>query len=233
MENAYEIHPDRKVWGKSNSIEAMHARKVPGIQCPVCGAWAMTGIIYPSIDVSSINKLPLPVKPSPVSVENFNRLASGIAQILGAGRPLMPGTELGRLHGKAKGSFGDFAWVNPWTPLLRESVWHMLNRAGIGLVGERANLNFGKQAHESLIELEVITKAKLISSLVPEKCAICGRLPMRKPDSVMVDAASFDSSVPLQRIVELPTVLVANESLAHFIQQNDLRDVLLSPIEVC
>jgi hypothetical protein len=137
------------------------------------------------------------------------------------------------LWGKAKGSFGDFAWVNPWTPLLRESVWLALRETGILIAGIRAELDFGKLAHEPFIELEALPAVTLPKALLPEKCAACGRLPVKKPDNITVAASSFDASIPLQRIAELPTVLVANEPFAQFIRERNLRDVVLTPIEIC
>lgn len=158
-------------------------------------------------------------------------MIASIQEVLGAERPAKPGTDLGPLHGKANGRFGDFAWVNPWTPLLRESVWLALKEAGIPLVGVHAELDFGGQQHESLIEIEALPKVTLPDSLVGT-CAICGRLSAKKPDDIIVAASSFDGSIALQRIIELPTVLVANESLAQFIRERNLRDVILTPIQL-
>jgi uncharacterized double-CXXCG motif protein len=231
MARVYEIRPDQARWGKLNSIEATRFRKLPGVRCPQCGAWALTGVIYPSIDPSVLNGISLPDTPAPIPVEQFARLAAVVQPLLGTTRPVRPGAELGPLKGTAEGSFGDFAWVNPWTPLLRESVWLALKEAGIRLVGMRAELDFGTHPHEPLVELEALPRVMLSNALVPEKCAVCGRLPVTKPDNLSVVAPSLDGSIPLQRIAELPTVLVANESLAQFIQARTLRDVVLTPIE--
>jgi hypothetical protein len=174
----------------------------------------------------------LPASPSPIPVEQFKTLAETIEPVLGAERPAQPGADLGVLSGRAKGRFGDFAWVNPWTPLLRESVCRAFQAAGIPLVGIRAELNFEEQSHEPLMELEALPSVELPRALVPEKCSVCGRLAMKKPENIQVAAESFDGSIPLQRIAELPTVLVANESLAQFIKQRNLRDVIVTAIEV-
>jgi uncharacterized double-CXXCG motif protein len=231
MVSVYELRPDQVRWGKQNSIEATHWQKLPGIRCPSCGVWALTGITYPTVDTSAFNGIALPATPSPLSVEQFNALAASIQTAVGAQRPMRPGTELGPLSGKAKGNFGDFAWVNPWTPLLRESVWLALRENGILLAEVRAEFDFGL-AHEPLVELEALPTATLPKELVPEKCAICGRLAVKKPDNISFAVSSLDASIPLQRIAELPTVLVANEPFAQFIQQRHLRDVIVTPIEV-
>jgi uncharacterized double-CXXCG motif protein len=232
MARAYEIRPDQARWGKQNSIEATHWRKLPGVRCPTCGVWALTGIMYPTVDPSTLNGVSLPETPAPLPVEQFNAVVASIQPAVGAQRPVRPGTELGPLRGKAQGSFGDFAWVNAWTPLLRESVWLALRENGILLAGVRAELDFGKLVHEAFVELEALPTAALPKAFVPEKCAVCERLAVKKPDDISLAASSLDASIPLQRIAELPTVLVANEPLARFIQQGNLRDVIVTPIEV-
>jgi uncharacterized double-CXXCG motif protein len=233
MARAYELRPDQARWGKQNSIEATHWRKLPGMRCPNCGAWAITGFIYPSVDLSVLNRVVLPATSLLLPVEQFNALAASLQAVFGAEHPVKPGTEFGPLRGKAKGSFGDFAWVNPWTPLLRESVWLALREAGIPLAGIRAELDFGSVPQESLLEIEALPTATLPSAVLPQKCVTCGRLQVRKPDKISVAASSLDASIPLQRITELPTVLIANEPFAQFVQQRNLRDVILTPIEVC
>ena len=229
---AYEVRPDQAAWGKLNSVEATRWRRLPGVKCPICGAWAATGVIYPFVDRSVFERVPLADAPEPVPFEQFSRLATDIQPLLGSRRPAQPGAELGPLRGKANGRFGDFAWVNPWTPLLRQSVWLALKEAGVPVNGVRAELDFGALGEEAFVELEALPTARLTKALVPERCAICGRLPIRKPDNITITAPTFDSSQPLQRIAEIPTVLVANRPFVNFVQERRLRDVVLVPIAV-
>lgn len=231
MTNAYEIVPDDARWGR-NIIDAVHSRMLPGVCCPVCSGWATTGVIYPSVDMSALNDLPRPETVRAVTVKEYERLTSVIGPVLGAKRPLEPGTEFGPLRGKAKGNFGDFAWVNPWNPLIRESVWLELKEAGIILTGIRAELDFGKRVHEPLIEIEVLPTATLTKPYESEACAHCRKQSVQKPEKISVVASSLNSSEPLQRIFELPTVILANERLAQFIQRRNLKGAILSPVEL-
>lgn len=191
----------------------------------------MTGLIYPSVDPSLI-PVDFPNEPWPIDLEHFKALAARIQALLGSERPVEPGTDLGPLRGKGRGTFGDFAWVNSWTPLLRESIWLGAKEAGLDLTGVPAELNFGKRPHEALIELEALPRVTLAGSLLPKKCALCGRLGLKRPEQLCLSAETFDSSIPLQRIAELPTALVVNERFAQFIRERKLRDVMLSPIEL-
>lgn len=234
MLKAYEIRPDQNVWGKSNFIDAKHPLKLPGVVCPICGTWSITGAIYPSFDASVLSDKLCSINSFPISIESFDELSLKVAGLLGVEDTFVPGSEFGKLRGKAKGKFGDFAWLNPWTPLIRESVWLELREAGVELLAVRAELDFGKQEHEPFVEIEVHSGVKLISELVLEedKCRCCGRLPIKKGSNIIIDGSSFNNSIPIQRISELPTILIVNDRLAKFIQQRNLRDVLLTRIEI-
>lgn len=234
MAQAYNIGPDDMGWGKINdpNIEATHSRKLPGVQCPICGAWATTGIIYPSVDISLLGKMLMSSKQWPIPLEEFKKLATDIQSIIGAERPIEPGADLGPLRGKANGKFGDFAWVNPWTPLLRKSVYLSLKGDGVDLVGVQAELDFTVHAHEPFFELEALPKLKLVESLLSERCEMCGRLPITSPEKVIVSVASYDESLPIQRIAHLPTMLVVNEMFANLVREKNLKNVVLRPIEL-
>lgn len=227
---AFELKPDRAGWAKLNSIEGTHAHKLPGVRCPSCGVWAMTGVIYPCVDESALSDKSLPSS-APLSVDQFRSLAVDLKPVLGSERPVMPGTDLGPLRGRGKGTFGDFAWVNPWTPLVRESVWQSLSDAGLKLCAVRAELGFKNQPHESFFELEAVPRAQLADGAGFQACGVCGRVPVSVPDKLVLDATSFDESVALQRVGKLPTALIVNERFARFIQERRLRDVILNAVE--
>jgi len=227
--HAFELKPDRVGWAKLNSIEATHAHKLPGVRCPNCGVWAITGMLYPCVDESALtNKSP---SSAPLSVAQFRSLAADLKPVLGSERPIAPGTALGPLRGRATGTFGDFAWVNPWTPLVRESAWQALGDAGIELCAVRAELGFKNQPHESFFELEAVPRAQLANGSEAQACEICGRVSVSMPDRLVLDATVFDESVALQRVINLPTVLIVNERFARFIQERQLRDAILTPVE--
>jgi uncharacterized double-CXXCG motif protein len=230
MNETFEIVPDQS-WAKKNSIEAAHAVKLPGMLCPVCGAWATAGVSFPRIDARLISDGERIDWPKPISPEEFSTLASSLEARLGIARKLTPGAELGSLSGKGKGIFGDFGWVNSWTPLLRESVFSTAQDAGVRLAGVPANLEL-PDGTESFVELEALPIAKMRTHDTPEMCPICGRRAIKRNDPLIINATEFDSSIPLQRLVDLPTVLVVNSAFANFIRDRKLRDVKLLAIEM-
>jgi uncharacterized double-CXXCG motif protein len=234
MTAVFEINPDDEGWGRVNRylVDAVHAYAMPGVRCPKCGTWATTGSLYPSVDPASIAQLGIPAEPSPVSVEEFIRLASRVQPILGKHRTLEPGSVMGPLRGRVEGRLGDFSWVNPWTPLVRESIWHLMRAQGISVIGVQAQLRSRRKAQEALVELEAVPTARLRRAIVLDPCETCGRLALSRPEHLVIDIRSLDSGVPLQRIVELPTVLLINQAFASFIFDHELTNVAVKPVTV-
>lgn len=230
MNEVFEIVPDRS-WSKKNSIEAVHAVKLPGMLCPVCGAWATAGISFPSVDVKLISDVERTDWPKPVSPDEFKNLTLSLEGRLELAHMLTPGAELGPLSGKGKGIFGSFGWVNSWTPLLRESVFSAAQEAGVMLAGVPANLHLPDGA-ERFIELEAVPIAKMRTHDIPEACLICGRRAVKRTDPLVISTAEFDGTIPLQRLVDLPTILIVNPAFANFIRNQDLQDVKLLPMEL-
>lgn len=232
MATAYEIRPDDVRWGKLNSIEAANIRSLPGVVCPSCGTWASVGTSYPSADCAALDEVAKLTPPRPVPIDEFREIVTRVQPILGIHCPLEPGTELGPLRGKASGKFGDFAWVNPWTPLVRESVWFDARENGLDLVAVPAELEFGKVPYEALLELEALPKVRMFVDQSVPICELCGRQPIKLPDNIQIIGSTFDESIPLQRIADFSTVLVVNEAFAQFIRERRLTDIILSPIDV-
>src|SRR5581483_3180819 len=119
----YTVQPDPAARQFRNSVEAVHKWGLPGIICPVCGAtWALSGVAYPSVDVGSLADPSPYTSYSPVPLDRFLELRREVFPLVPDGRAPPPGTQFGPLVGKLLGEVGDFAWVNPWTMLLREGA---------------------------------------------------------------------------------------------------------------
>ena len=205
---------------------------LPGVTCPKCGTWATTGLIYPMANVSKLDEVANLTKPNPVTLTKFSELIRALRSVFEDEILLRPGANFGAVQGEARGSFGDFAWCNPWNPLVRESVLNALSAEEVVLVGVNADLRFaGKSLHENLIELDARPCVNVSKRLVPPPCAICGRIGMKVPDRLVLDANTFDERIPIQRVRELPTVLIVNDRFARLILKLELRDVLLQPVE--
>lgn len=233
----FHVQPDDAHGGKHQQYEinASHTWGLPGIRCSVCGVtWATTGVAYPAVDLAI---LPSPDQYGglePVTVEEFQELRAPIIRLLGASVALPPGTDLGPLVGKAWGKFGDFAWVNPWTMLIRHEVWSKLNSMGLRLPQVvTPKLEFRSKFPPEFLEFQVEPLASLsassFSSLEPSPCPVCGH-DARKPEQIVAERVSIPSYVDLFRLRDFPTVILATEEFTEAVQ--DLNMTGISTVEV-
>jgi len=230
----YIAEPDDAGWGKDNEylISAVHSRGLPGVICRVHGVWATTGLNYPTVDIALIDSRIGRLPTNPVSVDDYRALAAQIEPVIGPERPLSPGANLGPLLGTAQGLFGDFAWVNRWTMLVRCATYQELLSSGFFVEGAEARISFKDGPTEPLMELEVLCKVTLANLQPREICSICGRPSFVKPKTMVIEAASYDGAQPLQRIVEMPTYIVINDDLGEFIRTRGFSNITLTQIEL-
>jgi len=177
---------------------------------------------------SRVGRLPT----NPISIDDDRTLAAQIEPIIGPERPLRPGANLGPLLGTARGLLGDFAWGNPWTTLVRSSTHQELLSSGFFVEGAEARISFNNGLTEPLIEIEALCKVTLANLQHREICSICGRPSFVKQKTMVIDAASYDSAQPLQRIVEMPTCIVINDDLGEFIRLRGFSNITLTQIKL-
>lgn len=230
IHEGYTVGPDRS-WGNYD-LQGEYDWGVGGLQCSVCGPWAFVGVSYPTFDLAALPDWVRKVKRGPLSIATFERLRETLAPLLGPDRPVVPGVELGRFKGRLRGNVGEFVWSDSWTLFIRESIWHQLNTAGFVLTGQRASITSRAKVQETLVELEILPRARVPKVTLPRPCSVCGRIGAKVPEQVVLDSRSYDPSVPIQRIVELPTIIIVNKELASFVKEQGYRDVILKPIEL-
>lgn len=225
----FRIGPDDGGWAATRKprIEARHESFVPGVTCPICGVWAYTGIQYPTIGADAVE-----LGRSPMEIDEFDKLRASMKETFNATKPLLPGAKIGCLRGRASGGVGDFAWVNTWTVLVRRSIFERLQGAGLDLVGIAADLKFRKKDEEPLVELEALPSLHLDVSLIPAACRKCGRLGVTMPEKLRINSKRISSGAPLQRIYEIPTVLLINLEMARLVQSWGLTDIVVSSSRV-
>jgi uncharacterized double-CXXCG motif protein len=233
MNRAYLIKRDT-VWERAHApeLDAVHRAALPGVSCPSCGSWAASGIQYPSIDVAAIEREQGRLEPWPVSLAEFAALKSRVRHFFGPEQEILPGAKLGPIKGKGRGQFGDFAWLNPWTVLVRETVARKLEYAHFRIVGVKCDLDFHVGDEEPLFEIEALPVVRLMQSLVPRRCEICGRLPIKVPDRIVLNSHTYDNMRPIQRIYELPTYIIVSSEFANFIATSLFTNIVLEPVAV-
>ncbi len=233
------VRPDDANWGKQfeYEINASHMWGLPGVRCSVCGrTWSTTGIAYPALDLSILPSVGRYCEPSPVTVEEFKELRASILRLLSVDFALPPGTEFGPLVGKARGKFGDFAWLNPWTMLVRHKALLRLMSKHARLPKVVASrLNFQSESPVELLEFQIESFAspstKSFLAGESSSCLVCG-YDARKVKRVIVNRASIPSRVDLFRLRDFPTTILATERFAKIVQELNMTDILMSEVDV-
>lgn len=221
-------------------LDAWHGCGLMGAECPVCGIWATTGLSYPSIKCSTVSSVDERVfkylddvadDPQIMNMEEFRFVSNALSQALGVKRPINPGVEFGHLRGAGHGDFGDFAWPDSWTPVVRKPVFEAMLEAGFDLTGISTELELSGNIREKYIEIEALPTARLSTSSGVEICTVCGRAETENARRI-IDAASFDDAIPVQRIWEFPTTVVVNAPFAQFVRDHNLSEITVTPLHV-
>lgn len=240
MPRAYRItKKDEDAFGFRYRVGYEASALVPPLDCPSCGDVRPWGYCYPTLDLGSLPEdilrdlhTPMSGALEPITPDDYRVLEAKLAPILGADRPLSPLTGLGALCGNAEGEFRDFVWsLGERTPLVRQSVFKAMQEAGFALTATRPELVYRRERQDPLIGFEVLPSARAYASELREACKTCGFAKSRSNKNLKLDAASFDDSLPLQRVLERPDVVLVNEALAQFIREKELSDVELIPMQ--
>lgn len=236
----FHIERDKANWGKlfKYDIHAAHKWGLPGVNCSVCGStWGMTGVEYPAVDLSFLPAADRYLNRWPVSPEELDDLRRPIIPLLPSKTILPPGTDFGPLVGKAWGKFGDFAWLTPWTMLMRCDIYEALVSAGVRLpvVGMDPELKFRSKSFPDLVEPQIEPLANLVPSsfILPDSpaCTACGRH-SRELERMIVDGASVPSQVDLFRPREHPTYILSTERFKEAVQDLNMTDILFIEVDV-
>jgi uncharacterized double-CXXCG motif protein len=235
----FQAKPDDANWGRhfKYMIDATHMWRLPGLKCEECGTtWATTGLAYPAIDLSPLPLVARYYDPNPVTQEEFELLRLPILRLMPRGsKAPPPGTEFGPLLGRARGTYGSFAWVNPWTLLAQKETISLLTSEGIRLpLSVPTGLTFRGKASPDLLELQIEPSVELtlssfaLSELPP--CSACGR-DIRHVDHVVIDSSSISTVSDIFRVQELPTLILASERFVKTAQSAHLTDIIFHEVE--
>lgn len=231
----FHLQPEDKQF--EYEIDASHMWGLPGVQCSACGrTWSTTGIAYPALDLSKLPSVGRYCNPSPVAVEELLELRASILPLSPAEFVLPPGAEFGPLVGRARGRFGDFAWVNPWTMLIRREALLRLTSEHIRLPRFVApHLNFGSEPPVDLLELQIEPHASLsVKSFVSgesSSCSVCA-YDARKVQRVIVSRASIPSRAELFRLRDFPTLILATEYFVKIVRKWNMTGILMSEVDI-
>jgi uncharacterized double-CXXCG motif protein len=208
-------------------IEAAHEFALPGAHCDICAeTWGSVGLCYPQVQPpAGVDTSPFEV-PRPEPVDEFLRLAELARPLFPDGALLRPGTQFGALDGRAEGSgWSDFAWEVLWGLLVTPDTMTALNKRFPELVAGPTRLTASGQPLDYL-ELFVPAMGRIAARVLdpPDApvCPRCGRRPGRLADDVAILAEPGLESVPLFRLADFPTALIASEPFVAVVQELSL-----------
>ena len=236
----FEVLPDDDGYDGNYLIDATHKWSIPGVSCPVCGfIGSVPGIAYPRFRLpSGIDSKPYEVA-WPVAPARIRELCEPFQALVSKGFPVPSGTEFGPLNGKASGKFGDFAWLNDWTPLISENALGGLLRyqiKGLEVVSPEIRLR-SKAKRFSHLELSIDPLVHVHDHRSIRRCTECG-MPLDsesetiEPYRPIILKASFPKDLDLARTVEAPTYIIASERLVRAARELDLTDIKFEEVEL-
>lgn len=232
----YELVPSTFDKAVAYRVDATHRYALPGVICDVCKAtWAQTGIAYPQVELPDEIDPTRYQRDDPVPIAQFEELITPIRAVFPNDALLTPGTEFGPLEGTIHGDdYGDFAWLNPWTLLVRGDALKLLTDSVPGIVAVPTQLR-APQGRADLLELFFKPSGEHRSEdgvYDADPCPRCGRRSFRRPEQLVLNADVAPGAGPLIRLRTLPTTLLAREEVVAFIQEQELTGVDAQQIPV-
>lgn len=213
-------------------FDGEHDFALADMDCPECTAWGTMGSEYPSI---APKDLPLALRraarESLLSVEAWRALREEVGSVLPADVQWGPGTEFGALAADVRGNLPDAVWRGSWTLVLRLSVYEQLSNDGFDLRGRSAKLNWKGGSPAKLTEVEVRPGVKLYGWRAFGACEVCGRVGLTAPDTIVLDRKTYDPTIPIQRIVDLPTYIVVSPAMRQAMERVGLSGVTFPTLD--
>lgn len=237
MVRLFEVRPDDKS-SNSYTIDASHKWGLPGLSCSVCGqTWSTTGVAYPLVDLSALSSEKRYRNVSPVTLDELNKLRNALLPLMPNDSVSPPGTDFGPLTGKARGTFGDFVWPNPWTLLIRSEALDLLNSAGVSTPSPaRPSITFRGKDSPDLLEFQLEPYAQVSSgTLLPDAlspCRSCGHNDLCMPEHLVIERSSIPQNLDIFRARDFTTLILATERFMEAVQNLKLTDILFHEVDV-
>jgi uncharacterized double-CXXCG motif protein len=214
----------------TGEYRAEHRWYLPGVHCPLCNAsWSATADEYPCVDLTALEKQAKFDARLEEDYAEFERMRELVRPLAPPGALLRPGTAFGPLVGSARGSFGQLFIPYGWSLLIRREALEQLQAEGVrGLQGRRAELRFRQKNAPELVEMQLEPQGLLHQDCLPQRpppCPKCGRDGFRRPEDLLLDAASLPGDRDLFRLANFGTVIVGTERFVDTVRRLQFEEV--------
>jgi hypothetical protein len=209
---AYEI---RRPTGNQSwdPVEGVSEGALPCMQCPICGKWATSGFIYPTLEPIGLLEECKSDRYRWLSPAEFTSFISSISHLL-HNRPCEPGTEIGHFRGGYTGRSASIVWSHLSHLLFREDLVNTLIREhDIHLVGQFAELHPNSAAPLRYFEPECNMNVRCKGWRELLHCNICMRATQPLPETTVLDASTYNESYYMHCSVDAPTRIIVNHRL--------------------
>jgi Protein of unknown function (Gmx_para_CXXCG) len=233
VQKPHLLKPDEEISRRLRyEFDGEHDFSLPNMDCPRCTPWSMMGSEYPSI---APKDLPLALRrvarSLSLSPEGWRGLREDVGSALPADVQWEPGTEFGALSADVRGNLPDAVWRGSWTLVLREAAYGRLLDEGFDLRGCSAKLNWKGGSPTKLTEVDVRPRVKLDGWRSFKPCEICDRVGLKAPHPIVLDRKTYDPTIPIQRIVDLPTYMVVSPAMKQAMERMGLSGITFPALE--
>jgi hypothetical protein len=185
-----------------------HRWKVPGIQCPACTTWAKVGPALPSVSLAGHPLETEFLRGGTRRLERWKTLRDAIQPLLPVPDQVVPGLGLGPLKGRVPGPF-QMAWIGGWGFLTSAMFRDQLAKLAPEIAAVKGEIE--SPSGDEYFELEIRSRGRLIGTATEEPCPMCNSQVIEYPkDPPQILGVP---ELPLFRLENLPTIIVAHESL--------------------
>lgn len=210
---------------------------LPGVTCSNCQeTWALVGVAYPSVDLSSLPGEEQYRRLWPVPLEELEKRRRPLLDLIPDGSVPPAGTELGPLVGTAQGAFADFVWVNPWTLLAQPDALEQLRKTEVKLPKSvPALITFKKTNIRAFLELELEPRTLMARSAFPydlPQCQVCGRVQAKMPEKIIIQQSSIPSDVDIFRDRLMTTLILATGQFLEAVKRLELTGLEFREVDV-
>jgi uncharacterized double-CXXCG motif protein len=132
--------------------------------------------------------------------------------------------------GSATGTFTALFFYFIEMPVVHREALDRLLAGGVrGLKGFPTELRFRQKKHPELLELEVLPHGRLhVDCLPPDRpptCEKCGRKGFKRPDDLILDAASLPREQDLFRLADFESTFICTERFVDAVRRLELDGV--------
>ena len=233
----YRIEPD-KAPRYTGNLDVGTRWGLPGVErCPSCGVGGgVAGLQYPCVDLSSLPKHKDFEDPWPVPFEKFSKLRELVRPLTPKGALLRPGTRLGPFEGTGSGHFGQIFMQNLWSLCVRREALERLQEAGVrGLRVCPLNVRFRVKRPPELLAVQFELHGRFHPDCLPPDlkppCPTCESDPFKRPDPIIIDAASLPEDLDVFCLRQAWMVIVATERMKETAQRLELDGVIFRELE--